>query len=205
MEEVLIDNYIDDFTSVESIENFYDNENFYDDGNLINNIFSFVDENNTNFKISEDEIIKKRLAHLEKKITPLFLSLIKSEDFEFGQKSSSIKLIQEQLTINKVATQNWFNDLYIRNFSSDEKTLIGLLRVIEYLDETLLSPTGQTIALASLSHKSDEVKELGVRIFENWSSINSYTILKGIKVDALWLQKYVDQVIKDLEVDLCLY
>ncbi len=167
-------------------------------------LFQSGENTNTNYKISEAEINYRRVEYLETQITPLFLSLIKNEDFEFGHISESIKLIQKQLEINRIATQNWFNSLYINYFYSNEKILISLLRVIEFIDPEKLSPTAETMALASLSHKNNEIKEIGVRFFENWSSLTSYNILKNIQVDSVWLQKYINQVITDLEVELCL-
>ena len=168
-------------------------------------LFISVDENSTNFKLDENFINQKRIDYLEQKVTPLLISLIKNEDFEFGKKNETVKLIEQQLEFNSVATQNWFNKLYIKYFASDDKILIGLLRIVESLNETSLHPTGEIMAIAALSHKNDEVKELGVRIFENWCSLNSYEILKSIKVETVWLQEYITQVIKDIEVELCLY
>jgi hypothetical protein len=168
-------------------------------------LFISVDENSTNFKLDENYINQNRIDYLDQKITPLFISLIKNEDFEFGKKNESVRLIEEQLELNSVATQNWFNKLYIKYFSADENILIGLLRVVESLNEHSLHPTGEIMAIAALSHKNDEVKELGIRIFENWCSLNSYEILKNIKVDTVWLQDYINQVIKDIEIELCLY
>jgi hypothetical protein len=139
--------------------------------------------------------------YLKNKVSSLFISLVKSEDFEFGQKSESIKLVDNELKENRVATQNWLNDLYLQYFSTDDTILIGILRVIGYFDEEVLSPVSNTIVLASLN-KSDEIKELCVRILENWGSLKSYEILKDIKTDTKWLQAYINQVIKDIEKDL---
>jgi hypothetical protein len=164
----------------------------------------YISTNDTNYIVSENEIMENRLHYLKAEISPLFISLVKTEDFEFGQKSESIKLVENELKTNKIATQNWLNDLYIQYFSSDEKVLIGILRIIEYFDEETLYPISQTIALASLVNKNDEIKEICIRIFENWGSLRSYQILKGIKTDTKWLQLYINQVIKDIEKELCL-
>lgn len=195
-----------DLTTNPSLE--IDNYDLFDFEELkfdFDELFISVDENSTNFKLDENFINQKRIDYLEQKITPLLISLIKNEDFEFGKKNETVKLIEQQLEFNSVATQNWFNKLYIKYFASDEKILIGLLRIVESLNETSLHPTGEIMAIAALSHKNDEVKELGVRIFENWCSLNSYEILKSIKVETVWLQEYITQVIKDIEIELCLY
>lgn len=79
-----------------------------------------------------------------------------------------------------------------------------MLRIIGRFDEEIIFPQGKTMALAALSHKNDEVKELGVRAFENWNSLNSLEVLKNISFDSNWLQDYLNQVIKDLKSELCL-
>lgn len=162
------------------------------------------DVSSTNFSISESKLNSDRLKYLDQRITPLLLSYIRNEDYEFGQRCDSINLVEEQLKINEIATQNWFNKLYLKYYSTDESILLSLLRIVEYLDKNLLFPTGQTMALASLSHKNNEVKEMGIRIFENWCCVESYDILKNLKVDTVWLQEYIEQVKKDLEEELCL-
>jgi len=192
-----------DFLTIKekSISNFNENKIIPS----INNISITLNDINTNYVISADKEIESKIQYLNNKISPLLISLIKSEVFEFGQKSESIKLIEEQLQNNKMATQNWFNSLYLKYFMSDDKILIGLLRIVEYFEEKMLYPVGPTMAIASLAHKNDEIKELGVRIFEGWDySIMNYKTLKNIQVEALWLQKYINQVINDIEVELCL-
>ena len=170
----------------------------------INEIYIKPKENNTNYIISEDEINEKRLDYLNSEITPIFISILKSEDFEYGLKSESIRIVEENLNINKGATINWFNDLYVKYFTNDVHILIGLLRIVEFLDRDSLNSVGYTMAIASFSHKENEVKELGIRILENWCDINTYFILKNIKIDTNWLQSYINQVIKDFEKELCL-
>jgi hypothetical protein len=176
-----------------------------DEGLHLSLIATSPNKNSTNYQPSENEINNIRLKYLEEKVSPLFLSIIKNEDFEFDQRCESINLVEENLKVNRVATQNWINKLYLQYFASDEKVLLSLLRVIDYFNRELFYPTGQTIALSALVHNSDEIKEMGVRIFENWGSIESLNILKAIKVDTDWLQKYINEVIIDLEKELCLY
>ena len=171
---------------------------------MVNELSFDISVNNTDYTVSENEIMEKRVEYLKTKISPLFISLVKNEDFEFGQKSESIRLVENELNKNKIATQNWLNDLYLQHFSKDEKILIGILRIFEYFDEDAFYPTSHTIALASIVNRSDEIKEMCVRAFENWGSLNSYEILKGIRTEAKWLQAYINQVIKDIEKELCL-
>lgn len=179
-----------------------DIDNWYDE---ILKELSSSNESSTNYVKDENQINNERLIYLEENITPFLLSLFRNEDYESGQKCESIRLVEEQLKINKVATQNWFNKLYLKYFTSDEKTLLNLLRIVEYIDRDLLYPTGQTMALASLTHKNDEIKEMSVMFFESWVSIESYNILKNVSVETKWLQDYIDHVKLDLKEELCLY
>ncbi|MFY7665980.1 hypothetical protein [Flavobacterium sp.] len=152
---------------------------------------------------SENKINGNREEHLRKIFTPKFLTLIKEEDFEFGFTSRSEELIRSQLKINALATRNWLNEIFI-NYFDNEVVLIGLLRVISRFEENIIFPQGQTIALAALSHSNDEIKELGIRSFEKWCSVDSLNILRKLNLNSSWLQEYVNEVITDLEEQLCL-
>ncbi|MCG8776513.1 hypothetical protein G1K67_13510 [Tenacibaculum finnmarkense] len=163
----------------------------------------FIEENYTNTNIDENLLNKKRQEYLNVKVSPILISFLTYEDVDYGVRSEGEKIICEQIEQNSVVALNWINELYIQNFSN-EKILVGLLRILGNLDEDDISSIGHVIALASLSHSNTEIKELGVRAFENWSSSKSYSILSNVKVGEKWLQEYINQVIKDLEIDLCL-
>ena len=92
--------------------------------------------------------------------------------------------------------------MFIAHFN-DEAIIVGLLRIIGRFDESIIFPQGQTIALAALNHINDEIKELGIRAFENWSSQNSLDVLRNISINQKWLRNKKKQVISDLEEELC--
>lgn len=181
------------------------------EGNLLENDFYnfilpsnfIVEENYTNFIYDENKINQTRQEYLNSKVTPLLLSLLKYENVEYGVKSEGEKLIREQIENNCSVALNWISDLYISSFN-DDKILIGLIKIIGNIEESTISSVGQVIALASLSHKNNEIKELGVRAFENWASPKSYSVLSNLNVGQGWLQDYINQVVKDLEKELCL-
>ena len=143
------------------------------------------------------------LSYLDKNHTRHFISLLKEEDFEFGYSTRSEEFLNEQLKIKALATRNWLNEIFVKNFC-DESVVIGILRIIGRFDPEVIFPQGQTIALASLSHSNDEIKELGIRAFEKWCSIESLEILKSLKVEADWLKEYIQDVISDFKEQLCL-
>ena len=167
---------------------------FYLDSNLVLSI--------ENLNGTENKINQNREAYLNEKKTPILLALLREEDFEFGYITRSEELIREQIKINELATKNWINEIFIKYFH-DEIILIGILRILGRFEENVIFPQGQTIALASLSHQNDEIKELGIRTFEKWCSIDSLSVLKKLKVETGWLQDYINQVIADFEETLC--
>jgi hypothetical protein len=147
---------------------------------------------------SENKINLERQEVLKLKFTKDLSKCLEEEEFEFGYKSKSESIIKRQFEINALATKNWLNEIFIENFKN-EKILIGLLRILGRFSEEIIFPQGQTMALAALMHKNDEIKELGIRAFENWNSQTSLQILKNIEVEVKWLKDYLSQVIKDLE------
>jgi len=195
------------FLDIEDVEEQKVSNTFIESDQIVDNLDELLkssDEYSTNFFLDENSINERRMKFLNERITPQLLSLIKEDDFEFGQRSKSINLVEEQIQINSIATKNWFNQLYLDYFRNDEKTLLSLLKIVEYLDKELFFPTGQTMAISALAHSNDEIKELGVRILENWGAVESYEILRNVRVETSWLQQYINQVIQDLEEELCL-
>lgn len=160
---------------------------------------------NNQFEISssvENQLNSTRENVLREKLTLTLINTILEENFEFGYVSNSEKIIREQFKINALATRNWLSELFINHFN-DITILIGLLRIIGRFEENIIFPQGHTIALAALNHKNDEIKELGIRAFENWSSENSIKVLKNIEISPQWLCDYKNQVIAELEEELC--
>lgn len=146
------------------------------------------------------QVSSGKKAFLDEKITPLLISLIKNEDFEFGQNSESIRIVDREIKENELVTKEWFNRLFNHYFGAEKETniLVGLLRIVEFLEDGF-NPNNQTMALAALSHRNNEVKELGVRILESACTVENLNILKNIQTDTRWLQEYIHQVITDFE------
>ncbi len=183
----------------------YDKEIEISDNSVIDDLFEgdFI-PNIDSYNSTENKLNTLRSKTLNNKYTSEFISLLRDEDFEFGYTTRSEKLILNQLQINALATRNWINEIFIKHFS-DEVIIIGILRILGRFEPNQIFPQGQTIALAALNHENDEIKELGVRAFEKWCSIESLNILKKLQVNTPWLNEYITDVIKDFEEQLCLY
>lgn len=148
--------------------------------------------------LDENYINSKRMQQLKSQFTPNLTKLILESDFEYGIDSEVDVFVRDQMNNNALATKSWLNDIFVENFSNPAM-LIGILQIISRLPYLDVYPEGQTMALAALSHDSVEVKECGVRAFENWGSLASLNILKKLHVSPLWLQEYIDTVVQYLQ------
>lgn len=148
--------------------------------------------------VDENYINQRRLLKLKSQFTPKLLNLILESDFEYGIESEVDVFIRNQMKENSLATKSWLNDIFVENFSNPV-ILVGILRIISRLSYYEVFPEGQIMATAALSHNDVEVKECGVRAFENWGSLDSIRILENLHVSPPWLQEYIDQVIKDFQ------
>ncbi len=158
---------------------------------LSNNIKSTI-RDNAEFK-----------RHLIEKFQPIFVSTLKSQELEIDYKNHIEILLEELFRENEFVTKDWLNDIYISNFN-DTKFLVNILKIIGNFDKGLLKSFGIVTSGASLSHKNVEVKEMAVRVFENWNVIESYTFLKNCSLTPKWLDEYKNEVLSNIEEELCL-
>ena len=63
------------------------------------------------------------------------------------------------------------------------------------------SPQGQIMALGLLQHENFSVRDKAIQTFERWNSKKGINILSHLNCDDIWLQNYIDKVIKYLERD----
>lgn len=164
----------------------------------ISDVFLFPKEN---YYTSEENYLNElRQRQQRNDFANKLISCIKEQHFEYGVTSKADILISEELTKNKLATKNTLNELFVKNFEIPS-VLIGILQIISRNDK--INPEGQLMALAALSHKNFEVRECGIRCFENWVSQASLTMLKNISTKPQWLQDYLNTVIDNIEEELC--
>ena len=142
----------------------------------------------------------------QKQQRPVFerklISYIREQHFEYGITSKSDLFISEQMSINRLATKSSLNELFVSNYENPS-ILIGILQVVSRIENNIVNPEGQAMALAALTHRNFEVRECGIRCFENWATKISLTILKNISTEPKWLQEYLETVIKNIEEELC--
>ncbi|MBN1970226.1 MAG: hypothetical protein JW870_12730 [Candidatus Delongbacteria bacterium] len=149
---------------------------------------------------NENFINEKRLKKLESEFTIKLKLFLVEENFEYGFENKADILLKEQMSINKTATKEWLNNIYVQNYSNHE-IMIGILRLISRFEIEDVSPQGQTMAIAALAHNNPEVQECGIRAFESWCSIENIDLLKAVNVQQPWLKEYLNSVIKDIELE----
>jgi hypothetical protein len=125
-------------------------------------------------------------------------AMLQEEITESGIANPSEKIIESLYSEDKRKANMLLNELFLKNFHTPH-IIVGVLHIISHFDYDLVSPEGPTMAIAALSHKDIEVREYGVKCFENWQHKDGIRILERIKADERWLQNYINLVIRDLK------
>ena len=126
-----------------------------------------------------------------------FLYLLRTEDVEAGISSRSELFFKDILEKDSIRALQMINQVYNDNVGNPH-IQIGILHLSSHIDYSTGSPNLQTIALAALSDKNDDVKDYAVQCFENWNHKDGLKMLKTIHSDTKWLQSYIDSVIESL-------
>jgi hypothetical protein len=148
-------------------------------------------------RFDENYINYERLKIIETEFSFELKRLIIEEDFEYGITSKVDIFIKNRLLENALATKTWLNHMFLDQFTN-VSIIMGLLRVVSRLNYFDIYPEGQTMAIAALSHRNLEVRECGVRAFENWETLESLKVLENLKGNTPWLQEYIDEVVDGL-------
>jgi len=146
----------------------------------------------------ENLLNQERMNQFKSEFEERFLEALRESEFEYGFSSLADFFIQRRLDENEAVTREWLNDIFIRHFA-DVAISTGILRVIAHVDYDKIYPEGVTIALAALVHCNVEVKECGVRAFENWEVPEHLPVLESLEFEEAWLNEYVQRVIKEIK------
>jgi hypothetical protein len=126
-------------------------------------------------------------------------TMLQEEITESGTANPSEKIIESLYSEDKQKTNTLLNELFLKNFYTPH-VIVGVLHIISHFNYDLVSPEGPAMAIAALNHKDVEVREYGVKCFENWQHKDGIRILEQIKADERWLQNYINLVIHDLKM-----
>lgn len=145
----------------------------------------------------ENRLNRDRLLWYRERHERDFVALLRESDFEYGFESAADRYVQERFAENTSATLEWIGHLFVERFADSAITL-GIVRVMAHMEYAEAKPHGVTIAISATRHPDAEVRECGVRAFENWGTRDSLELLRTLAFDEPWLQEYVEQVVEDL-------
>ena len=149
----------------------------------------------------ENSLNRQRMDRFRAEFSAKLLKLLREQDFEYGVDTPADELVRKSFSENISIAKEWLNQLFVENYD-DQTVLMGILRVLSHFEYPEVAPQGPTMALAALSNVSAEVRECGIRAFENWSTLESLEVLKNVKCEEEWLNDYLQQVIAELKEEL---
>lgn len=128
-----------------------------------------------------------------------FIDTIKSTTFVDGEDNMATIMFAELLSIDKDATLKILNQLFVDNYDN-ERVCVKILALLNDYTYEQLNPYSQTIALASVSHKSSRIKSAAFNLFSHWGNREALKLLNNVEPPAqTWiLMKYI-KIKKSLE------
>lgn len=153
--------------------------------------------------IEADRTLKYAISYLRKHCEPRLITLMYNCNFEPNEPNDAILFFKHVCDkYGSLAASQMLVHMYNTNLEN-KKILSSILYIVIYFED-IFSFTGITMALASISNSSNEIRELSVRVFENYCTKESYNALCSIKKQEPWLQSYIDCIKKDFKKRLCL-
>lgn len=123
---------------------------------------------------------------------------LKSEDIETGSITEADELLNHYLNEYNDLTQSMLSFLFKKNIKNIDY-LCNLLLLMSRIESIKLNRCGHVIAMAGLNHKSDDIKESALRLFESFADQESLEFLEMSKTDAYWLQEYKEEIISSIK------
>lgn len=129
-----------------------------------------------------------------------FVALIFDSIFEYGYTNQADKFLLNQFNLIGPYAGSWLGELYIE-YINNEEFIVRLLMTLSHLPYEVVGSEGVLIAANALNHKSDIVKENGIRAFENWENQEYIELLKNMELHTEWIKDYRDSVVKGLSIE----
>lgn len=89
--------------------------------------------------------------------------------------------------------------LLFRRSCNDTHVLEGMLVMIASVPYEAVWPNGQAIAGELVSHPELQIRDRAIQCYERWNSKKGLDVLRRLDCTPKWLQKYVDEIILDIE------
>lgn len=125
-------------------------------------------------------------------------SQLKTEVFEAGLVTEVQIYVERLLKEDMAGTQSMLQTIYLEEFEH-AAVFVNLLQMISQIEYKLIKPAGPIMALAATRHKNCEVREYGLRCYENWEDRECLPVLKALHFEEKWLQNYLELLILDFD------
>lgn len=129
------------------------------------------------------------------------LAVVRNDHYEDGTETRSEEyMLMNYSDSSKEYIKEALMNLYL-DYQQDAQVLTGILMMAGSVSYDSIHPQGQIMALGLLQNKDFSVRDRAVQLYERWNSKKGINVLKGLRCDRKWLQRYVDKVIFYLERD----
>lgn len=146
----------------------------------------------------------------ETKLSPAaekILLSIRSSDFASGEWTKAddqFEIISNELEALSNKLDEPLNSLYIlleitEKYQDNEHVIEGVLHIIGNLEGIEKNPVTYKIAKNCIENKSPVVQDLLISCTDKWSTPEALEILEKIEPEEKWLEKYKEQVLKELK------
>ena len=204
------EDYVEDiFSSFRNIPVYFSNENNDEDYSSIE-----IVPQSSNRKVSDlDRLVARRIvaneeAERDRIVNSLVqelemaLELFGEEDEEYS--SAERKIIEIEHKYKMRILGEVIQVIYLRYFDNP-LYMVGICRSLLRYDLDEVKPWGATMLAGLLNHPDERVTEYTIQLIDNWSDIELLPLLKTIKVSSVWLNDYLKDVVKNLEMKNVLY
>ncbi len=130
----------------------------------------------------------------------LIISQINREEYEAGYENESedmMKLLIEKYGIDRFG--KWLLEIWKEGYTTNPHLCVGILHMVSHVSPSYIEPYGSNIAMAAVSHKSMEVKEFGIKVFENWGDPQYIKVLEMMDCGNKLIDSYRNVVISSLK------
>lgn len=133
------------------------------------------------------------------KAVDLLSRALREFSFDEGLVSHAEKLV---LSLSEEKSLRFLGEVVQRIYLSnndDITVLEGLCVSLERFNNEEVIPWGPTMLMGLLNHKNLKVKESAIRLVDNWASTNLLSVLRNLDCKSVWMQDYINAVVKRLE------
>ena len=88
----------------------------------------------------------------------------------------------------------------LRDYYTDIKKVKAILHIVSHYAYEMLGQDFVYPVLSLVGHQNKGIKKFALKVFDNWDSVETLQLLKGIESPKeRWLSEYKEKIVKRLE------